>query len=120
MLYKANYRKIKDNLENNHLEIVGDDLPACKICTMHLTKSIKVSRPSIWCLCSTYMISTTTERMKLAGVWGIPSASFKSFRRSEKQFQAIKVLIFKPDHCCRKIKSPLRFLQTHMRSNNLN
>ena len=51
---------------------------------------------------------------------GIPGAGLKVLEDRKNKFHAIKVSIFKPDHCCRKIKSPLRFLQTHMRSNNLN
>ena len=105
--------KIKDNLENKNSFGNCRWWPACMQNLYNASNKVDQCQQTFNMVSvHTYMISRTTERMKLAGVWGIPSASFKSFRRSEKQFQAIKVLIFKPDHCCRKIKSPLRFLQT--------
>ena len=45
---------------------------------------------------------------------GIPGAGLKVLEDRKNKFHAIKVSIFKPDHCCRKIKSPLRFLQKHV------
>jgi hypothetical protein len=56
--------------------------------------------------------------MKLAGVWEYQVPALKVLEDWKNKFQAMKVSKFKPDHCCRKIKSPLRFLQKHMCSNN--
>lgn len=62
------------------------------------------------------MISTMTERMKLAGVCEYQVPALKVLEDQKIKFQAIKVSIFEPDHCSREIKSPLTFLQTHMHS----